>query len=178
MNCLALIMQPSTLNPDYSSIHIWFRRTWSIHHSALFPTSKGPRTSLSYNKQDATHAFSFLSPAGVLAVNQPETHGQETRLKLNGPNASQFPGPRQFTRHKDNNHLHLLNCGTEIGYLPSNAEICSIHSEQCLRGEGVESRHAFLPANSPALECMQWCVILSGFCVEGGFGQRTENFLL
>lgn len=56
-----------------------------------------------------THAFSFLSPAGVLAVSQPETRLRETRLKLDESNASQFPGPLQFTQPKYNNHLHLLN---------------------------------------------------------------------
>lgn len=35
-----------------------------------------------------------------------------------------------------------------MGYLPSNAEICSINSEQCFEGEGVESRQMFFPANS------------------------------
>lgn len=59
-----------------------------MHHSTLFSPSKGPGTSSCCNKQGVTHAFSCLPPAGVLAVNQPETSMQEMNLKLDGANAS------------------------------------------------------------------------------------------
>lgn len=36
-----------------------------------------------------------------------------------------------------------------MGYLPSNAEICNINSEQYLRGKAVENRLMFFLANCP-----------------------------
>lgn len=166
MNCLALIMQLSTFSPDYSLIHIWFIEL-EIFIIALPLPLPLPKVlgRLPVVTDKMRLMLSQSSYAGVWAESHPETRVQKVR-QVGWITCFTIPLAATVHTHKCNNHLDLLNQEVGVGCLPSNAEVCSVNSQW------------FLQTALP-LECMKGCLVLSGYCVGGSRGWRTEeNFLL